>query len=85
MLHLNKGLDVATPNPRAGGVTSSWEFPRSWLDDEPYAATLYAVPVWQRRWEALFVLRAEPLGGSKPLAPAPAEVGDFHARSWRFF
>lgn len=85
VLHLNKGLDVATPTPRAGSVTGSWEFPFSWFDDEPYAATLYAVPVWWFRWGAVFVLRAEPMNGPKSHAHATAEVGDCRARSWRFF
>ena len=83
-LHLGKDLNVRNPNPPTRGGITSLEFPRSMFDDEPYAATLYAVPVWWFKWAELFVARPEPVNGSKSHSRAAAEVGDFRACSWRF-
>ncbi len=58
-LHFGKALEVPTPSVPFEGGTTTVSIPRRLLDSPPYAAVLYAVPVYWHQWQGLFVARAK--------------------------
>jgi hypothetical protein len=56
-IHLGKGLDVDISTPARMLKEATVEIS---LNDKPYAAVLYAVPLWQFEWNGLFLARPKP-------------------------
>ena len=54
-VHLGKATEVPIPGLPSEGCTVGLSFSRHFLDSEPYASRLYAVPAWWFMWERLFV------------------------------
>jgi hypothetical protein len=54
-VHLGKATEVPVPGIPSEGGTIGISFSRNFLNGEPFASRLYAVPAWFIAWRSLFV------------------------------